>query len=255
MKTPLRRMGSAALVLALLAAGAGGQFFLAAHRPVRTAQISDSAIAALGGLRALASEVVWFRAGRLQQEGRYVELAQMAATLTRLDPYDAEVWQYAACNLAYNVSAMMPTLEDRWRWIDAAIRLLRDSGIAVNPTEAGIYRELALIFELKMGTTVDSAHPVYRARWRKIVSDIQARAAADPARADAVWGEIGMKPAAMEEIARRNGITDWTDPLSSAIYWAEMGMKAVATDADRELLKGIVEQSKNLLSKQRNMVK
>ena len=89
MKTPLRRMGSAALVLALLAAGAGGQFFLAAHRPVRTAQISDSAIAALGGLRALASEVVWFRAGRLQQEGRYVELAQMAATLTRLDPYDA----------------------------------------------------------------------------------------------------------------------------------------------------------------------
>lgn len=255
MMTRARRAGLAALVPVLLASGVLGQFFLAGRRPVKTAQFSDSAIAALGGLRALVSEIVWFRAGRLQQEGRYVELAQMASTLTRLDPYDAEVWQYAACNLAYNVSAMMPTLEDRWRWIDAAIRLLRDSGIAVNPAEAGIYRELALIFELKMGTTVDSAHPIYRARWRKIVSDVQARAAADPARADAIWGEIGMKPSAMAEIARRNGITDWTDPLSSAIYWAETGLKAAATDADRELLKGIVEQSKNLLSKQRNMVK
>ena len=255
MNVHLRRTGIVVLVVSLLSAGIAGQFLLAARRPVRTDQISDSAIAALGGLRALASEVVWFRAGRLQREGRYVELAQLAATLTRLDPYDAEVWQYAACNLAYNVSAMMPTLEDRWRWIDAAIRLLRDSGIAVNPAEAGIYRELALIFELKMGTTVDSAHPIYRARWRKIVSDVQARAAADPARADAVWGEIGMKPAAMEEIARRNGITDWTDPLSSAIYWAETGLKAAATDADRELLKGIVEQSKNLLAKRQNMVK
>lgn len=255
MNVHLRRTGIVVLVVSLLSAGIAGQFLLAARRPVRTDQISDSAIAALGGLRALASEVVWFRAGRLQREGRYVELAQLAATLTRLDPYDAEVWQYAACNLAYNIAAMMPTPEDRWRWVEAGIRLLRDGGIAVNPSEAGIYRELALIFELKMGTNLDSAHAHYRARWRGIVADVQARAAADPARADAIWGELGMKPSVMREVAARHGLKDWTEPLASAIYWAEVGSSAVATDSDRALLEGIVEQSKNLLAKRKNMVK
>ncbi len=255
MNVYLRRTCIVALVASLLAAGTAGQFLLAARRPVRTDPFADSAIAALGGLRALASEVIWFRAGRLQREGRYVELAQLAATLTRLDPYDAEVWQYAAGNLAYNIAAMMPTPEDRWRWVEAGIRLLRDSGLAVNPSEAGIYRELALIFELKMGTNLDPGHALYRARWKKIVSDIQARAAAEPARADAIWGEIGMKPDAMREIAARHGLSDWTEPLASAIYWAEVGLSAVATDSDRALLSGIVVQSKNLLAKRQNMIK
>ena len=242
-------------VLALVAAGLQGQFVLMARRPVKTSQITDSAIAALGGLRALGAEVVWFRAGRLQREGRYVELAQLSSTLTDLDPYDPEVWQYASWNLAYNVAVMMPTYADRWRWVEAGIRLLRDKGLSVNPTEAGIYRELAWLFELKMGTNLDPAHPYYQEQWRTKVAQIRDRAEAEPTRADAIWGEIGMKPSKMAEIAEKEGITDWTEPLASAIYWAACGIPHATDETERTFLQGIVNQSKNLLAKQKNMVK
>ena len=68
---------------------------------------------------------------RLQDEGRYVELAQLATVLTRMEPHTPEVWSHAAWNLAYNVSVMMPTPADRWRWVEAGIRLLRDCGSCV----------------------------------------------------------------------------------------------------------------------------
>ncbi|MGN0855180.1 MAG: hypothetical protein ACI4R9_06640 [Kiritimatiellia bacterium] len=241
-------------VIALFALGIWGQRMLMARRPVKTAQLTDSALAALGGLRALGAEVVWFRAGRLQREGKYVELAQLSSTLTDLDPYDPEVWQYAAWNLAYNVAMMMPTYADRWRWVEAGIRLLRDKGLAVNPTEPGIYRELAWLFELKMGTNLDPAHDYYRGKWREKVSRIRARAAAEPAEAAAIWAEIGMRPEKMAEIARREGIEDWTEPLASAIYWAACGIPHATDETERTFLEGIVKQSKNLLAKQRNKV-
>lgn len=242
-------------ILLLLVQGVLGQLLLMKSRPVKTSQITDSAIAALGGLRALGAEVVWFRAGRLQREGRYVELAQLSATLTDLDPYDPEVWQYASWNLAYNVAVMMPTYADRWRWVEASISLLRDKGLSVNPTEVGIYRELAWMFELKMGTNLDPAHSYYQAKWREKVSKIRARAEAEPQKASAIWSEIGMDPAKMAEIAAKDGIEDWTEPLASAIYWAECGLRHVEDTTERTFLEGIVNQSKNLLLKQKNMVK
>lgn len=251
----MRRICVAVAILAAFALGLQGQFLLSERRPVKTSQITDSAIAALGGLRALGAEVVWFRAGRLQRDGRYVELAQLSSTLTDLDPYDPEVWQYASWNLAYNVAVMMPTYADRWRWVEAGISLLRDKGLSVNPTEAGIYRELAWLFELKMGTNLDPAHDFYRAKWRETVSKIHARAEADPASAKAIWAEIGMNPEKMAEIARREGVQDWTEPLASAIYWASCGLAHAEDETERTFLEGIIKQSKNLLVKQQNMVK
>ena len=47
-------------VLALVAAGLQGQFVLMARRPVKTSQITDSAIAALGGLRALGADLLGY---------------------------------------------------------------------------------------------------------------------------------------------------------------------------------------------------
>ena len=57
------------ILLAVLAVG--GQFALRRMRPVRSAPVlSEGVLAAMGGLRAIAAEVVWFRADRLQEEGR-----------------------------------------------------------------------------------------------------------------------------------------------------------------------------------------
>ena len=202
------------IVVVLVVLAVGGQFALRRMRPVSAPVMSEGVLAAMGGLRAIAAEVVWFRADRLQEEGRYVELAQLAETLAFLEPHTPEVWSYAAWNLAYNVSVMMPTATDRWRWVLAAIRLLRDSGLRLNPGSPELCRELAWMFELKIGTDLDSAAGHYRAEWKRIVEDVRTRQA---------WDELGMDPRLMARIERATGFDDWTDPQLSAVYWATVG--------------------------------
>lgn len=223
---------SAVLVLAFLAAGA--QFALRSVRPASAPAMTEGALAALGGLRSIAAEVVWFRADRLQEEGRYVELAQLASTLAYLEPHTPEVWSHAAWNLAYNISIMMPTGEDRWRWVHAAIRLLRDKGLVINPREPELYRELAWLFELKLGTDLDSAAAVYRAEWRKTVEDVARRGA---------WEELRMDRGVIAEVSRNYSMTDLGDPLYSAVYWAHIGRAVSTRKEDFAFLNEIIRQS------------
>ena len=137
----MKRGFSVPVAALLLAAFFSAQFMLKS----RNDEISPGAgvFAALGGLRSIAAEVIWFRMDRLQDEGRYVELAQLANALAAMEPHTQEVWSYAAWNLAYNVSVMMTTSEDRWRWVAAGLELLRDRGIALNPRSPELHRELA----------------------------------------------------------------------------------------------------------------
>ena len=202
------------LAILLSALAIGGQVVLSRMRPKSASALAEGALAAMGGIRAIAAEVVWFRADRLQEEGRYVELAQLAETLAFLEPHTPEVWSYAAWNLAYNISVMMPPAADRWRWVVSAIRLLRDSGLRLNPGSPELCRELAWLFELKIGTDLDAAAGHYRAEWKRIVEDVRARQA---------WDELGMDPVVMARIERATGFDDWTDPQLSAIYWAVIG--------------------------------
>ena len=53
---------------------------------------ADLIVAGLGGFRGIITEVVWFRADRLQDEGRYAEMAQLANILTTLEPHTPDVW-------------------------------------------------------------------------------------------------------------------------------------------------------------------
>jgi len=220
-------------VVLLFALAVVAQAVLYRIRPVASPALAESALAAFGAFRSLAAEVVWFRADRLQDEGRYVELAQLAHMLTTAEPHTPEVWSYAAWNLAYNVSVMMPTSEDRWRWVQAALELLRDDGLRLNPDSAELHRELAWLFELKMGTDIDSAASTFRAKWRAIVEDVQKRGA---------WEELKMDTRTMDEVERRYGVRDRTNALYSSIYWAHRGLRH-AEGADRETLLGIIRQS------------
>lgn len=210
-----KRLISVSLLLGLLvAASVCGQFALRARRPQATLAVAEGMFAVMGGLRSIAAEVVWFRADRLQEEGRYVELAQLASALTFLEPHTPEVWSHAAWNLAYNISVMMPDAESRWRWVEAALALLRDEGLRLNPNSREILRELAWLFELKIGTDIDSAAATYRRLWREKVADVKARGA---------WEELGMDPSDMARLEQATGCDDWEDPFLSAMYWAWKG--------------------------------
>ena len=210
-----RRMLLAVVIALLLASSVAAHLFLRTRRPAGAEPIAaEGAIALLGGLRSLAAEVLWFRLDRLQEEGRYVELAQMASALSLMEPHTTEVWSFAAWNLAYNVSVMMPTAEDRWRWVEAAMKLLRDEGLKLNPRSPELCRELAWMFEIKLGTNIDTAAPHYRQRWRERVADVAKRGA---------WNELGMDATLMARVEQATGFDDWADVQLSAIYWAMLG--------------------------------
>ena len=225
-------LAALAVFLALLSVGL--QFALRAVRPASAPAMTEGALAAFGGIRSIVAEVVWFRADRLQDEGRYVELAQLASTLSYLEPHTPEVWSYAAWNLAYNISVMMPTHEDRWRWVNSAIVLLRDKGLVINPTESELYRELAWLFELKLGTDLDAAAPVYRAKWREIVEDVARRNA---------WEELRMDSRVMDEVTKAYRLSDVADPMFSAVYWAHIGRVVSKKKEDLAFLNEIIRQS------------
>ncbi len=203
------------ILFALTAVAVGAQIAVAKARPATGPAVAESAFAAFGGFRSIASEIVWFRADRLQDEGRYVELAQLAHALTLSEPHTPEVWSHAAWNLAYNVSVMMPKPEDRWRWVRSALSLLRDEGLKYNPKSAELYKELAMLFEFKLGLDIDDAADHYRAEWKRIVEDVARRNA---------WSELSMDEKTMEKVEKFANISDRTDPLYSAVYWALQGV-------------------------------
>lgn len=193
---------------------------------------ADMVIAGLGGFRGILSEIVWFRADRLQNEGRYAEMAQLANLLTTLEPHTPEVWTYAAWNLAYNISVMMPTAEDRWRWVESALKLLRDDGLRLNPRSPELHRELAWLFLSKIGGRIDEASPVYSRLWTGNV---------DAAKGD--WTELKMEPSLVSYIDRFYGKQDWRDPKSSALYWAHKGLALKPSGVVRAELRQVQYQT------------
>ena len=235
-----RFLPSLGVVLLLAALGAGAWWL---QRPKETARaeqavpppspIAELVVAGLGGFRGIAAEVIWFRADRLWDEGRYGELAQLASWLTFLEPHSAEIWSYASWNLAYNVSVVMPTPADRWRWVKAGLCLLLYDGLRLNPSDPLLYKAVSDMFRFKFATRSDDAAPFYRERWRNAIR--RAQASGD-------WSVVRLDPETMRAVDAEYGQQDWTHPLASALYWAHLGLSYAQTPQARaELREGIYQ--------------
>jgi len=131
-------------------------------------------VTASGPARAVAINILWLRATRLQEEGEYFELNELYRMITALEPRLPMVWAFAAWNLAYNVSVKFPAdqPQERWRWITNGIETLRDRGIPYNPKAAYLYRELAWIYDHKIGQTSDEAHMYYKVQLAQQMQDV-----------------------------------------------------------------------------------
>lgn len=186
---------------------------------------------ALGGFRGLLADLLWLRAARLQDEARFFELVQLAEWITRLEPRSAGVWSYHAWNMAYNVSAMMATPDERWQWIHNGIRLLRDEGLRYNPDQARLYFELGWLFQHKIGAAPDPFLPDYQRRLARDVERVlpnghlPAPTPADAATlAPALLRELGLELEMMRAIERDVGTLDWSLPEAHSLYWAYRGL-------------------------------
>jgi hypothetical protein len=140
---------------------------LISNEPLENAPPSLAfATTAMGAFRGLVVDVLWIRADKLKQQGQFFDAKQLAEWITKLQPRFAQVWQFQAWNMAYNISVAIPATEpeERWRWVKNGYELLRDQGIPINPKNIGLYVELARIFQHKIGSVSDDAHKYYKLR-------------------------------------------------------------------------------------------
>ena len=182
---------------------------------------------ALGGFRGVVADLLWLRAQRLQEAGRYVELVPLAEGIAALEPDNGEVWAYQAWNLSFNVCAMMRRPEDRWRWVRAGIELLQSRGMAYN-AGARPRRELSWFFLFKLGSDVDFAAGHYRAEWARELAPFLGPDGEPPAPPSLAASELssrfGLSAERMAELDARFGPMDWRVPASHAVYWAAEGL-------------------------------
>ncbi len=117
---------------------------------------------ALGAFKGLFVNVLWLRAQKLKEEGRFFDAIEVANTITTLTPRFPRVWAFHGWNLAYNISVATQTPEERWEWVQSGIRILRDEGIPKNPNSTALYKELAWIYIHKIQGFTDDANHFYK---------------------------------------------------------------------------------------------
>jgi hypothetical protein len=117
---------------------------------------------AMGSFRGLLADLLWLRAASLQDQGNYFEMVQLASWITKLQPRFSGATAYLAWNMAYNISVTCSEFQDRWRWINRGIELIRDEALEYNPSDPMLYKELGWIFQHKIGNVLDDANLYYK---------------------------------------------------------------------------------------------
>lgn len=212
------------------------------------------ATVALGGFRGLIANYLWIRANSLQLEGRYFETMTLAKWITQLQPRLSDVWIYQAWNMVYNVTREFDNAEERYRWVDSGIRLLRDEAIRYNPQEPKLYRELAWFYQDKFGQTLDDEHRYFKLRMATEMRQLFGRkpdygALLDPRTDEAretvrrMNREYNLDPRWMARVDEQYGPFDWRLPEAHSVYWASLGLERSAGRGDLILLRRTIWQS------------
>ncbi|GJM17860.1 MAG: hypothetical protein DHS20C14_00730 [Phycisphaeraceae bacterium] len=128
---------------------------------------------AMGAFRGIFVNYLWIRATQAKEDGRYFEAIELADAITKLQPRFPRVWVFHAWNMSYNISVTTQTPEERWRWVDAGVSLLRDEGLRANPNDMLLHKELGWIFLHKIGGYTDDSNQYYKRQlayeWQNIL--------------------------------------------------------------------------------------
>ena len=122
---------------------------------------------AIGALRGLVVDYLWIKVNIMKEKGLFYEVMSDADMITKLQPRFGQVWSFHGHNMAYNVSVMTDTPEERWAWVKAGVDLVRNSGIRHNPNDLQLHKELAFWFSHKIDGVSDDAHLHYKREFAK----------------------------------------------------------------------------------------
>lgn len=112
-------------------------------------------IAAMGGFRPLAADLLWLQAEHVWHGGSWWALVPLLDSITKLDPNFLMAWRVYGWHCAYNLHAESLTIADRRYWLQKGLDVL-EQGAEANPNSWEVYFELGW-------TYYDRAREHYRA--------------------------------------------------------------------------------------------
>jgi hypothetical protein len=112
----------------------------------------------------------------------------------KLQPRFTGATAYLAWNMAYNVSVTFNAPEDRWRWVQRGIELIRDEALNYSDNDPVLFHELGWIYQHKVGHILDDANWYYK---RQLAMQIM-HITGEPGRID--WQALADAPNSTEEL-------------------------------------------------------
>ncbi len=112
-------------------------------------------IAALGGFRTVAADLLWMKVEDLSEGGSSELLPQVYESVVDLDPHFILAWTVYGWHLAYNLNAESLLAADKHSYLDAGVKVLQ-RGIEANPNNFQMHFEYAW-------TLQDRKHDLYPA--------------------------------------------------------------------------------------------
>ena len=212
---------------------------------------------AIGALRGLVVDILWLKVNFMKEQGLFFEVMADAELITKLQPRFAAVWIFHGHNMAYNISVATHTMAERWEWVRAGIRLVRNEGLRHNPNSMQLHRDLAFWFAHKIEGVADDAHMYYktelarewhyllgeppesweeRLAWIREVADAPASLEEAEARTPGVLALIDRFEAAMGPFGEQLGFGVTTNFLLRYGEW-----RAVARDTEIAEILGVRE--------------
>ncbi len=116
----------------------------------------------MGAFRGLIVDYLWIKVNIMKEKGLFFEVMQDSDLITKLQPRFGEVWGFHGHNMAYNISVVTNTPEERWEWVQAGIDLVRNRGLRYNPNDVVLHKDLAFWFSHKIDGVADDAHLFYK---------------------------------------------------------------------------------------------
>lgn len=93
------------------------------------------------GFRKLVADMLWLKVDEYWHHGHVQRMLPMMETVVALDPHFIEAYSLGAWHLAYNVTVLFTSKDDKMDYIFKGVRLL-EKGIKNNPRSSKLYSEL-----------------------------------------------------------------------------------------------------------------
>jgi len=182
---------------------------------------------ALGGFRGLIADYLWLRSNKLQEDGNYFEMFQLASWIVKLQPRFTGATAFLAWNMSYNISVTFNSFEDRWRWVKRGLELIRDEALLYNPNDPELFKELAWIYLHKVGQDMDDANRYYKTQLAKSLTAILGE---EPTN----WSEWAAAPRSLADVTGDPGRPALAKRL------AETGLDAAAVERSFRAADGVL---------------